>query len=101
MKMSSAENPGKENRGLTLIPCAIWRASSSDVRYRDVLQGVGPRKDTAVGFAPPANFLGRPHLEALSSSREPRGVEERDFFDFVFVLIGIAYASALMASLAS
>ena len=42
-KMSSAENPGKENRGLTLIPCSIWRASSSDVRYRDVLQGVGPR----------------------------------------------------------
>ena len=64
MQMSSAENPGKENRGLTLIPCAIWRASSSDVRYRDVLQGVGPRNVTAVGFAHPANFLGRPPFEA-------------------------------------
>ena len=39
---------------------------------------------------------------ALSSSREPRGVEEREFFfDFVFVPIGIACSSALMASLAS
>ena len=39
-------------------------------------------------------------LLALSSSREPRGVEERNVFDFVFVL-GIACASELMASLAS
>ena len=37
MQMCSAENPGKENRGFTLIPCSFWRASSSDVRYRDVL----------------------------------------------------------------
>ena len=37
MQMSSAENPGKEKRGLTLIPCSVWRARSSDVRYRDVL----------------------------------------------------------------
>ena len=36
-QMSSTENPAKENRGLTLIPCSVWRASSSDVRYRDVL----------------------------------------------------------------
>ena len=38
---------------------------------------------------------------AWSSSREPRGVEEREVFYFVFLLIGIACASALMASLAS
>ena len=36
MQMSSPENPGKENRGSTLIPCSVWRASSSDVRHRDV-----------------------------------------------------------------
>ena len=40
-------------------------------------------------------------LSALSSSREARGVEERDVFDFVFVLIGMACASALMAPFAS
>ena len=38
MQMSSAGNPSKENRGLTLIPCSVWRASRSDVRYRDVLR---------------------------------------------------------------
>ena len=36
MQMSSAENPRKENRGLTLIPCSVWRARSAAVRYRDV-----------------------------------------------------------------
>ena len=40
-------------------------------------------------------------LSVVSSTREPRGVEEREFFVFVFVLIGIACASALTASLAS
>ena len=37
MQMSSAEIPGKEKRGLTLIPCSVWRARSPDVRYWDVL----------------------------------------------------------------
>ena len=34
MQMSSTENQRKEN---TLILCSVWRARSSDVRYRDVL----------------------------------------------------------------
>ena len=67
MQMSSAENPSKENR-LTLIPCSIWRASSSELRHRDVpcrtSRGVGPRNVTADNCAPPANFLGRPPFEA-------------------------------------
>ena len=40
----------------------------------------------------PERFFFEGALSALSSSREPRGVEEREFVDFVFVLIGIACA---------